>query len=179
MGCIPHDKLGWVMLWMLVATSVATAGAGDHSCPHCAGQVVYRDVVSHRCRLVPETKPVKKTVYEVRAVPYCLHKLPPLVGHHRQCCDECLACDCVRYKKVLVKKEVVCDEICTSKCVVEEFVESVPCRVCSPGCPSCTLPAVPPALPLQPPLDDQELISIPLPRLPAQSPDQSPDQWSG
>lgn len=110
-----------------------------------------------------------------------LHKLPPLhLLHHRDCCDECVECDCPRYKKVLLKKEIVCDEICTTKCVVEEFIERVPCRVCCPDCPSCgklgsaSQPnyAVPPVVIAQPtlvsqplvsPLEDQELVHIPLP----------------
>jgi hypothetical protein len=45
--------------------------------------------ISHHCVLVPEVKQIKKTVYEVHEV----------------------------YKRVLVKKEIVCDEICTTKCV--------------------------------------------------------------
>jgi hypothetical protein len=65
---------------------------------------------------VPEWKQIKKTVYEVREVPYCLKKLPPLFSFHKHC-DDCAECGCVRYKKVLVKKEIVCDEICTTKCV--------------------------------------------------------------
>jgi len=95
----------------------------------------YEDCVTHSCKLVPETKQIKKTVYEVQEVPYCLKKLPPLLSlfHHHGCddCDLCAECQCVRYKKVLVKKEIVCGEICTSKCVVEEHVERVPCQ------PSC------------------------------------------
>jgi hypothetical protein len=150
----------------LIAARLASAGPGDHTCPSCAGQVVYRDVVSHRCRLVTERKPVKKTVYEVQEVPFCLHKLPPLLGHTRAC-DECVACDCVRYKRILVKKEVVCDEVTTTRCVVEEFVESVPCRVCSPGCPNCAQPALAPRQTAK--SADQELISLPLPRLSAPS----------
>lgn len=171
---------------LLCATAAIAAGpeqAGNVQapCPHCQGQIVYQDVVSHRCRLVPEKKQIKKTVYEVKEVPFCLHKLPPLhLLHHRDCCDECVECDCPRYKKVLLKKEIVCDEICTTKCVVEEFIERVPCRVCCPDCPSCgklgsaSQPnyAVPPVVIAQPtlvsqplvsPLEDQELVHIPLP----------------
>jgi hypothetical protein len=80
------------------------------------------ECVTHCCKLVPEVKQIKKTVYEVHEVPYCLKKLPPLLSllHHRGCdCEMCAECQCPRYKKVLVKKEVVCKEICTTKCVVE------------------------------------------------------------
>ncbi len=130
-------------------------------CPHCAGQIVYHDVITHVCKTVPDKKQKKKTVYEVKEVPFCLHKLPPLFGHHGECCDECRECGCVRYKKVLMKKEIVCEEICTTKCVVEEVVERVPCRVCCPACPNYQAAA--PAMPVAEPLADQELVPIPLP----------------
>lgn len=88
--------------------------------------------VEHSCKLVPETKQIKKTVYEVQEMPYCLKKLPPICSlfHHHGCdCEMCAECQCPRYKKVLVKKEIVCKEICTSKCVVEEH--RVPCQPCN------------------------------------------------
>jgi len=153
---------------LLCATAAFAAGPEQTDnvqapCPHCQGQIVYQDVVSHRCKLVPDKKQIKKTVYEVKEVPFCLHKLPPLFSHlHGDCCDECLECDCPRYKKVLIKKEIVCEEICGTKCVIEEFVERIPCRVCAPHCPSCAEKSL--ASPLvAPPLVDQELIQIPLP----------------
>jgi hypothetical protein len=91
----------------------------------------YQACITHSCQLVPDVKPIKKIVYEVREEPYCVKKLPPLLGllHHR-CgdCGQCDECQCVRYRKVLVKKEIVCGEICTTKCVVQEHVEHVPCQ---------------------------------------------------
>ena len=99
-----------------------------YSEPSQAGQSA---CVTHSCQLVPEVKQVKKTVYEVREEPYCLKKLPPILGllHRRcDCCGSCDVCQCVRYRKVLVKKEIVCQEICTSKCVVQEHVQCVPCQ---------------------------------------------------
>ena len=126
---------------------------GKH-CPHCQEEIVYQDVITHRCVLVPDVKQIKKTVYECKEVPFCLTKLPPLFSHHKHdCCDSgsCPECDCPRYKKVLLKKEIVCKEICGTKCVIEEVVERVPCRVCKP-CPYCAAcaaggvqPAGPPA----------------------------------
>jgi hypothetical protein len=100
-------------------------------------QIVYQDCITHSCQLVPETKQIKKTVYEVKEEPFCLKKLPPLwtLFHHHGCdCEICADCQCPRYRKVLVKKEIVCKEICTSKCVVQEHVERVPCKVCAPVC---------------------------------------------
>jgi hypothetical protein len=115
-------------------------------CPHCQGcphdEIVYQDVVCHRCVLKPDRKEIKKTVYDCKEVPFCLHKLPPLFSHwHKKgCCEtcgnDCRECACPRYKKVLLKKEVVCGEICTSKCVIEEYTERVPVRVCR-ACPHC------------------------------------------
>ena len=152
-----------LVISLLCATAAFAAGPEQAPCPHCEGQIVYQDVVSHRCKLVPDKKQIKKTVYEVKEVPFCLHKLPHLCSHlHGDCCDECRECDCPRYKKVLLKKEIVCEEICTTKCVIEEFVERVPCRVCCPDCPSCQKGAPSVQAPL-PPLADQELIHIPLP----------------
>jgi hypothetical protein len=116
-------------------------------CPHChcQEQIVYKECITHRCKLVPDNKPIKKTVYEVKEVPYCLPKLPPFCSlfHHKGCCDKCgcVQCDCPRYKKVLIKKEITCGEICGYKCEVEEIVTRVPCRVCTSGCPNCTDPA--------------------------------------
>ena len=89
---------------------------------YAPAQAPCQDCLSQRCMLVPETKQIKKTVYEVREVPYCLKKLPPLFSFHKHSCDDCAECECVRYKKVLVKREIVCGEICTTKCVPEPCV---------------------------------------------------------
>lgn len=74
----------------------------------------YPECVDYRCKLVTEQKPIKKTVYECREVPFCLHVLPKF-GH----CDCCPECGCVRFKKVLVKKEIVVGYECVTKCVPE------------------------------------------------------------
>jgi hypothetical protein len=54
--------------------------------------------------------------------------------HNGYRCDdgECAECQTPRYRKVLVKKEIVCGEIFTTKCVVAEHVERVPCQACQP-----------------------------------------------
>jgi hypothetical protein len=125
------------IMMLLCAASAAAAEAPPRVYDEPA-QVGYQDCVTHSCKLVPETKQIKKTVYEVQEVPYCLKKLPPLwsLFHHHGCddCAMCAECQCPRYRRVLVKKEVVCKEICTSKCVVEEHVERVPCQFCQPAC---------------------------------------------
>lgn len=89
-------------------------------------ETCYREVVvGCRCRLVPETKSVKKFVYSYKDVPYCRPNCPnPL----RRCGDSeaCTECEyCPRYKRVLVKREVV-EKKEGVKCVVEEVKEKVP-----------------------------------------------------
>jgi len=151
-----------VFLLALVLTVVQSTAIGQNVAPvqvgpPCPEPVCYHDVICHRCVQVPDKREIKKTVYEVHEVPFCLPKLPPLHSllHHNCCCDQCVECQCPRYKKVLVKKEIVCGEICGTKCVIEEFVERVPCKACAP-CPQCDgglpplpaltrLPPVPPA----------------------------------
>jgi hypothetical protein len=127
-----HYLLSLVVSLTIAASSVA----GDAPPLPCAPpQGGYQDCVTHSCKLVPEVKQIKKTVYEVQEVPYCLKKLPPLCSlfHHHGCeCEMCAECQCPRYKKVLVKKEIVCKETCTTKCVVQEHVQRVPCQ------PSCS-----------------------------------------
>lgn len=141
-------------LWLLIALVVPRAGlavASDNiiftPCPRCqaAEGVCYKEVVTHRCRLVEERKPIKKTVYECREVPYCEQQLPRFLSSN--CCPDCK--DCVKYKKVLVKKEITCGETCTWKCIVEEVVHKVPCcnhcQECVTAMPQDELtPPVPP-----------------------------------
>ncbi|MBI3860555.1 MAG: hypothetical protein HY290_01520 [Planctomycetia bacterium] len=89
----------------------------------------YREVVvrSH-CRLVPEIKSVKKTVYSYKDVAFCRPNCPNPV---RRCGDAeiCTECECCpRYRRVLVKREVV-EKKEGFKCVVEEEKERVPYTV--------------------------------------------------
>src|SRR4051812_2519863 len=123
----------------LIALVAAAALAGwKVSAEDALPPVCYQDCITHSCQLVPEKKQIKKTVYEVKEVPFCVKKLPPLWSLlcHHGCddCEVCPDCQCPRYKKVLVKKEIVCKEICTTKCVVQEHVERVPCQPCAPVC---------------------------------------------
>jgi len=115
--------------FLSVVSANDLVGGGHHQCPHCqiVEEIVYQDCISHVCRMVPDNRPIKKTVYECKDVPYCLHKLPKF-GHEP--CDSCRECDCVRYKKVLIKKEVVCGETRGTKCVTEEIITRVPVKVC-------------------------------------------------
>ncbi|MDX1945970.1 MAG: hypothetical protein SFU86_11280 [Pirellulaceae bacterium] len=141
-------------------------------CPHCncQEQIVYQDAICHRCVLVPDNKPIKKIVYEVKEVPFCLKKLPPLFSLLRKqdCCEDacCPECACPRYKKVLIKKEITCGEVCGTRCRIEEYVTRVPCRVCTPGCLNCTELVVPvasgPVAPPAPGTSDPNASPIPV-----------------
>lgn len=99
-------------------------------CPACGcaegGKCV--EVTTHRCKMVPETKPIKKTVYECKKVPYCEHALGEF--GHASCCSKCQSC--AKYKTVLIKKEIKCGEKCEMKCVTEEVKVMVPV-----ACPKC------------------------------------------
>ncbi len=110
-------------------------------------EIVYQDVVVQRCKIVPDNKPIKKTVYEIKEVPVCQKKLP-CFGH----CDDCPECECcARTKRVLIKKEIVCGEKEGTKCVTEDVIERVPVRVqrvipcqsCQSNCPACQAARLP------------------------------------
>ncbi len=130
-----------------ILAGLSYSGAADmlgHHCnggKHCHCPMVevceWQDVVCHRCKVVEEKKAIKKTVYEVKDVPFCLTKLPKC-GHCGHC-DECRECKDVRYKRVLIKKEITCGETCALKCVPEEFIERRQVKVCRPAC-QCQAP---------------------------------------
>lgn len=108
--------------WTLVLALPLVAG----DCPNCKQGNCYQEVVTYRCKMVPDNKPIKKTVYECKEVPYCEHKLSKF--GHCDCCPECQACP--KFKKVLIKREIVTGEKCGTKCVPEAVVA----RVCVPCC---------------------------------------------
>jgi hypothetical protein len=122
--------VGAVVIAASAAAESEMLGGGAYgACPRCKEGVCYREIVTYRCKQVPDKKPIKKTVYECREVPYCQHKLPRL--GHGDCCPECDACP--KFKKVLVKKEIVVGETCGTKCVPEKFVERIPVPCCRCG----------------------------------------------
>ena len=124
-----YPRTAFLLLACLMTPPAPLVKAADEvvtvPCPHCRARegVCYLEVVTHRCRLVEEKKPIKKTVYECREVPYCEQKLPRFLAGEG--CPECR--ECVKYKKVLVKKEVVCGATSRWKCIVEQVVHKVPC----------------------------------------------------
>ncbi len=82
----------------------------------------------YTCQLVSEQKPIKKTVYECREVPFCLHELPKF--GHCECCPEC---GCVRFKRVLVKKEIVVGYECVTRCVPQPLGKPAPAKEMPPA----------------------------------------------
>lgn len=120
-------------LLTIITTIAAANGSGHHHCcPKCGApqECCYKEMKVSRCKQVPETKPIKKTVYEMKWVPYCSHDMSSCTECGR--CTECEACP--RFKRQLVKKEINCGEKKSTKCVVEEVTEmvAVPCTRC--GC---------------------------------------------
>ena len=135
-------------------------GGSRCRCP-LVEEMEWQDVVCHRCKIVEEKKPIKKTVYDVKEVPYCLTKLPK--GGHCGHCDDCRECKDVRYKRVLIKKEITCGETCTIKCVPEEFIERKLVKVCRPACQcqaSCPAPVAGVDIPA-PVVVDEPIVPVP------------------
>lgn len=112
---------------MLGTTLAFQAGAdglsGNAPCACESGHCQCEYCGADHCCLVPETRTTKKWVYSTKLVPYCLTKCRnPLHGGHEGC-DSCPKCEsCVRYKRVLVKREVV-----TTKQIYK----------CVPACEAC------------------------------------------
>lgn len=111
-------------------------------------EVCYKDVVTKVCKMVPETKKNRKTVYDCKVEEYCVPKCPSLFAYFRKgCANDCADCEPPRYRRILVKKEVV-EECLGWKCVVEEVVERVPYTVYRKvPCAPAPAPAMPPPLP--------------------------------
>ncbi|HEX6984142.1 MAG TPA: hypothetical protein VF170_02140 [Planctomycetaceae bacterium] len=103
----------------------------------------------HRCVTRPVVKEVKKTVYETKLVPYCLPRpwCGVCRGDGRRPCPDCEKC--VRWKRVVVKREVVVGETCCYACTAEEcFPKSGPSAgSLVPPAPSSMPPGTPPAHP--------------------------------
>jgi hypothetical protein len=79
------------------------------------GKEYYPEHLDYTCQIVTEQRPIKKTVYECREVPFCLHCLPKF--GHCDCCPQCQ--ECPRYKRVLIKREIIVGYECVTKCVPE------------------------------------------------------------
>jgi len=91
-------------------------------------ETCYRDEVRRHCRLVPDVKKVRKTVYECQEEYFCLPpcRLPAWCGLAEPA--GCPTCAEPYRRRLLVKKEVV-EEQPSCKWVVETTVEKVPYTV--------------------------------------------------
>lgn len=110
---------------------------GQSGGQYCEGE----NCLCDRCCLVPDVKTTKKWVYSTKLVPYCKTKCPNPLKCRHDACETCPECeDCVRYKRVLIKREVV-----TKKNGYK----------CVPGCEACRAKAQAaqsnPALDMPPP----------------------------
>ena len=73
------NRLLPIILFAIASAAYLSAAdllPGHHKCPHCQviEETVYKDVITHRCKLHPDVKQTKNTVYDVNEVPFCLHK---------------------------------------------------------------------------------------------------------
>lgn len=68
------------------------------------------------CQRVFESKTLKKTVYRCQLVPFCLPGCKSPLQCGQTCCESCEARP--RWKRVLLKKEIVVGHTCESKCEV-------------------------------------------------------------
>lgn len=139
--------LGLVLAWQV--------GRADdskqvrHHAPACppgcqvVAETCYKEVCRNVCKVVPDVVKVKKWVYTCVDDPFCIHNSGKKHGgllHHKDCDTACPSCEGPLCRKQLVKREVVVDEICGTKCVVEKVVERVPYTVyhtlpCTTPCP--------------------------------------------
>lgn len=129
--------------WALFSTTLSfragaeSGGAVGAACGCESGQCQCEICGNEHCVLVPETKTTKKWVYATKLVPYCLLKCRNPFHGRDEGCDSCPGCEsCVRYKRVLVKREVV-----TTKQIYK----------CVPACEACRARAhVPGSSPIPP-----------------------------
>lgn len=145
----------WLMMmtavvWSLGACLVHAEGKCWFCCK-CRRECQSCEAPRQICEEVCETKPIMKTVYRVKEIPYCRHKCP------RSCCKECsCACDpCVYTRKVLSKKSVKVGEEKVTTCVVRNV-----CAECMPTAPESTpLPPIPQSVPtpVSPPKPTREV----------------------
>ena len=162
------------------------------SCPpgcHVCEEVCYRETFRNVCKVVPETRKIKKWVYCCEPEPFCIkntgpaprQRLFPLFGHRggddcakpcdsgcakcggKGCAKEtviaCPKCEGPFCRNQLIKREVVVEEVCDFKCVVEKVCDKVAYKVYH------TLPCdqpVPPGMTVIPP----EQLSAPPMRMP-------------
>jgi hypothetical protein len=116
-----HRILLGIVFALLATVSLRAADVFAPPPAQAPAKEYWDECQDYTCKLVTEQKPIKKTVYECREVPFCLHVLPKF--GHCECCPEC---GCVRFKRVLVKKEVIVGYECVTKCVPGPLGKPIP-----------------------------------------------------
>jgi hypothetical protein len=94
------------------------------------------------CQRVLDRKPIKKTVYSCKLVPYCLAACRNPLARGQTCCETCETHP--RWKRVLLKREIVVGETCGTKCeVVCQTHGGASCDACGqgPGQAGTTVPS--------------------------------------
>lgn len=124
-------------LWAAVCAQPALA-SGTCPKPACepgytiVEEIVYKEVIKKRCVPAPDVQKKTKWVYECRSEDFCVKKCSLGQGCAHGCGQGCGAscthCDRPMTRNLLVKKLVV-EECPSDKCVIETYVEKVPCKV--------------------------------------------------
>jgi len=83
----------------------------------------YEEIERLVCKVVPDVKKVKKIVYSTKDDAFCVPR-PDLGGDS----DTCPTCKGLYHRKILIKKEITCEEP-TTKCVTAKVKVKVPCKV--------------------------------------------------
>lgn len=128
------------------------AGAADHhattpaACAACSPcqEIVYKEVIKKVCRQVPDVKKVTKWVYDCKTEDFCIKQCSGLLGKGGSGCSSGCSTGCDSgcpngtcsgpYQRTLLIKRLVTTEVPTTKCIVEEVVERVPCVVKKAPC---------------------------------------------
>src|SRR4051794_9675938 len=127
---------------------VQTNHGAPPACPpgcQVVEEICFKDV----CRFVPDVRQIKKWVYSCKEEPFCVPSCRgPLCAHH-QCNAACPTCDGPYHRNLLVKREIIVDEVCAPKCVVEKVpykvYRIVPCGTVPPGTKIVSVDGAPPA----------------------------------
>lgn len=103
LGIVACLSVGGEIGSLAADTGCGDAGPGCH-CDQCGSEVCDCD----ECVVVPDTKTTKKWIYSTKLVPFCVKSCPNPFKCRQDGCESCTECEsCVRYKRVLIKREVV------------------------------------------------------------------------
>mgnify|MGYP003395956785 CR=1 FL=1 len=128
-------RLGMCSLLLGMATLNWTSINGGEPCtsvPSCGPNAYHTGDCCLSCQRVLDRKSIKKTVYSCKLVPYCLAACRNPLARGQTCCETCETHP--RWKRVLLKREIVVGETCGTKCeVVCQTHGGANCNVCGQG----------------------------------------------